>query len=266
MTQQTAKKTYSSENDLTPELRIKRELEAHENGLRVEGEKLRQRFRHVFECPNTIWGNAVIAETLQARVPGADVLEIGCSNGNFAERHIRLKPHWLVGIDMYPQMIEAARQRVPEAEFRVMDAHSLDFPDQSFDVVVGSSILHHLEYERAIMEIVRVLRPGGVAIFDEPLRDNPGGKIYRALTPKARTKEELPLSKKQILWADRQFGSATHRFSGLVSTALGLLTSFTGMSANAWPLRMADTIDQAISKTPLRFWMRRGALVWQKSA
>lgn len=45
-----------------------------------------------------------------------------------------------------------------------MDAHKLDFPENTFDVVYGAGILRHLDYARALLEILRVLRPGGAMI------------------------------------------------------------------------------------------------------
>ena len=50
-------------------------------------------------------------------------------------------------------------------DFRLMDAHKLDFPENTFDVVYGAGILRHLDYARALLEILRVLRPGGAMIF-----------------------------------------------------------------------------------------------------
>jgi ubiquinone/menaquinone biosynthesis C-methylase UbiE len=50
-----------------------------------------------------------------------------------------------------------------------MPAEKLDYPDAHFDVVVGIDILHHVDIPRAIKEVRRVLKPGGVAIFKEPI-------------------------------------------------------------------------------------------------
>jgi SAM-dependent methyltransferase len=50
---------------------------------------------------------------------------------------------------------------------------SLEFESNIFDVVFGSSVLHHLEFNRAINEILRVLKPGGRMVFAEPNMLNP---------------------------------------------------------------------------------------------
>src|SRR5690606_38208010 len=100
--------------------------------------------------------------------------------------------------------------------------------------------------------------------FREPLRDNPAGKMFRALTKKAHTEDELPLSRQQIQWADRVFGGGDHIHLGFASTAIGFITSFTPLSANNLFLRVADSIDRAIARTPLKWWMRRVVLIWRK--
>ena len=50
---------------------------------------------------------------------------------------------------------------------------SMSFEDSSFDTVVGSSILHHLEIDESIKEIFRVLKSGGTICFTEPNMMNP---------------------------------------------------------------------------------------------
>lgn len=80
----------------------------------------------------------------------------------------------------------------------IMDAHELDFEDDSFDVVFGREILHHLDYEVVAQEMRRVLKPGGQIVFLEPLGRNPVGKLVRHLTPEKRTEFEKPVDKHEL--------------------------------------------------------------------
>jgi SAM-dependent methyltransferase len=86
--------------------------------------------------------------------------------------------------------------------FKVMNAEELEYEDESFDLVCGTAIIHHLDLERALPEVNRVLRPGGWAIFTEPLGHNPLINAYRGRTPTMRTPDEHPLTMDDLagLW------------------------------------------------------------------
>lgn len=77
----------------------------------------------------------------------------------------------VVGIDASQYMIERAKAKAPsrnlEIEFRQGDAHSLPFDDNTFDAVISECTTCVLEKSRAILEMVRVAKPGGrVGIHD----------------------------------------------------------------------------------------------------
>ncbi len=101
---------------------------------------------------------------------GNSVLDMGCGTGTLAlaaER--RAGPGGRIcGIDASPQMIKRARKKASrsgsKAEFRIMPAEKLLYPDGTFDVVLGTLMLHHLpEDERlaCLREAFRVLKKGG---------------------------------------------------------------------------------------------------------
>jgi SAM-dependent methyltransferase len=87
----------------------------------------------------------------------------------------------------------------------------LPFPDRTFDAVLGKQILHHLDLRVAVPEIARVLRPGGRAVFLEPLIHNPLLEGYRRLTPHLRSPTERALSMDDIAWMGSHFRSYRHR-------------------------------------------------------
>lgn len=91
----------------------------------------------------------------------ATALDVGCGEGRFCrmlgERGIKT-----VGIDPTEALIEEARRRHPEGEYRIGRAEALDFPDASFDLVVSYlSLIDIPDLGPAIAEMARVLRPGG---------------------------------------------------------------------------------------------------------
>jgi glycosyltransferase involved in cell wall biosynthesis len=184
---------------------------------------------------------------LLARSAGREVLEYGCGDQPFA---LELARHGAraVGIDLSPVAIErarelAARQNLPAARFEVMDGESLRFGDDSFDLVCGTGVLHHLDLERALAEIARVLRPEGSAIFIEPLAHNPGLRLFRALTPRFRTRDEHPLTLDDLAAARSVFpetATSFHHFLGLAAFPLRGRPSF------GRALAALDRLDQAL--------------------
>jgi ubiquinone/menaquinone biosynthesis C-methylase UbiE len=104
---------------------------------------------------------------------GRAVLELGCGDGFFTARLGEASGARVIGVDVSPDLLAAARERLPAAEFVRADAHRLPFAAASFDAVVGSSVLHHLEPSTALAEARRVLKPGGRIAFAEPNLLNP---------------------------------------------------------------------------------------------
>ncbi|HVN45627.1 MAG TPA: class I SAM-dependent methyltransferase, partial [Steroidobacteraceae bacterium] len=106
--------------------------------------------------------------------PGACLLDFGCGWGDNTAVFARIG-YQVEGFDISERNLEVARQLAASAgvanqvHFGVQTAESLDYSDGQFDVVAGVDILHHVEIPRAIAECRRVLRPGGVAFFIEPL-------------------------------------------------------------------------------------------------
>jgi SAM-dependent methyltransferase len=99
---------------------------------------------------------------------GKDVLEIGVGMGADHLEWARARPRSLTGIDLTPRAIDFTRKRLElhaqTSDLRIADAEKLPFDDASFDLVYSWGVLHHTtDTPRAIQEVLRVLRPGGVA-------------------------------------------------------------------------------------------------------
>ncbi len=97
-----------------------------------------------------------------------DVLEIGVGMGADHAEWARVGPRSLTGVDLTPRAIEYTADRLSllglDSALRVADAEGLPFEDDSFDLVYSWGVLHHSpDTHRAIQEVYRVLRPGGVA-------------------------------------------------------------------------------------------------------
>jgi ubiquinone/menaquinone biosynthesis C-methylase UbiE len=155
---------------------------------------------------------------------GRRVLEYGCGSGSYAFKLARSGAQ-VLGIDISETGIDHARSRAKEeglegsTEFRVMDAMDLDLPANEFDLVCGSGILHHLDLDRALREVSRVLRPDGAAVFEEPLGHNPAINLYRRLTPRMRTPDEHPLLMADLDSMGRYFRKVDSEFFSLSTLA-----------------------------------------------
>jgi len=102
------------------------------------------------------------------------VLEIGCGVGYFTQEIVKSGAQ-VTAIDISPDLLDVAREKMKNDNviFKVENAYNLSFSDNNFDTIVGSSILHHLEVNKALSEFHRVLKPGGTLFFTEPNMVNP---------------------------------------------------------------------------------------------
>ncbi len=101
--------------------------------------------------------------------PGERVLDCGCGMGFHLLVLAALRDLRLVGLDPDAGRLEQAQREVPEAELVEGDAQSLPFADESFDKVLMTEVLEHIpDDRRALAEVRRVLRPGGVLALSVP--------------------------------------------------------------------------------------------------
>ena len=140
-----------------------------------------------FLAPNAIeiwgWGTPAGQERAKRRSKlllehahiqaGMNVLEYGCGTGLFSRQLATSGAH-LISIDLSPDLIaEAKKVSTANITYVVGDIELLDYSADSFDAVVGSSVLHHVDFTKALMEAYRVLKPGGRVAFAEPNMMNP---------------------------------------------------------------------------------------------
>ncbi len=97
------------------------------------------------------------------------VLDVGIGSGVFAEEFVR-RGIRLTGIDVNPDMIEATRRSVPDAQLLEASADSLPYGDGAFDLVFLGHVLHEVaDPVRALREALRVARVR-VAVLEWPYR------------------------------------------------------------------------------------------------
>jgi 2-polyprenyl-3-methyl-5-hydroxy-6-metoxy-1,4-benzoquinol methylase len=105
------------------------------------------------------------------------VCEVGCGYGVLSS-YFALRGAIVFGFDVAETNISVAERaaRVNGVEdrtsFQAMQAECLALPSNRFDLVFGNAVLHHLDIGASAREFFRILKPGGVAIFREPLGEN----------------------------------------------------------------------------------------------
>jgi SAM-dependent methyltransferase len=109
--------------------------------------------------------------TAMALAPGHVVLDVGCGPGT------DLPPlaaavgltGTVIGVDAEPSMLDEARRRAPDAVLHEGDAHALPLPDAAVDRARADRVLQHLaDPARALRELYRVVRPGGIVALADP--------------------------------------------------------------------------------------------------
>ncbi len=94
---------------------------------------------------------------------GRKVLEIGCGTGVDAQRFVMAKAHY-TGIDLTHKAILSTKAKIgSHGRLEVMNAESMDFPDNYFDLIYSWGVIHHaINPKNVINEAYRVLKPGGL--------------------------------------------------------------------------------------------------------
>ena len=122
-----------------------------------------------------------LSRRLGAMCSHPQCVDVGCNMGYYTHE-IRRQGLDVMGLDYSETLISEARQTYPEIEFKVASAYALPFPDMSVDGVTTFGLLQCVEnWQQVFQEIVRVLRPGGIAVVETNLAFGPVEALVRAM-------------------------------------------------------------------------------------
>jgi 2-polyprenyl-3-methyl-5-hydroxy-6-metoxy-1,4-benzoquinol methylase len=223
---------------------------AHE---RVHGKHLLQ------GDPELIWGWGTPAGRLRAQRRaqlilegagagrGSRILEIGCGTGMFTEMFARSGAD-ITAVDLSPELLEVARGRgLPSSQVRFVEKNFEDsMLDGPFDAVIGSSVLHHLDLDKAWPRIHELLKPGGRLSFAEPNMLNPqvfAERNFRRFFPQVSPDETafVRTTLRSTLYRIGFVDIAIKPFDWLHPAAppvlIPLISSLGDMLERVWPLR-----------------------------
>jgi 2-polyprenyl-3-methyl-5-hydroxy-6-metoxy-1,4-benzoquinol methylase len=191
------------------------------------------------------WGDAR-TEMMQfvGNVNGLTVLDYGCGSGQLGI-YLAMQGAHVSGFDLSPKGVEvanwASNRYGLDCSFRAMDAEEIDYPEERFDLVVGFGVLHHvIKYPRSAVQLARVLKTGGRAVFHETLWDNPLINFARRFTLPSGDAGDAHLTEKAI----HQFGAPFTKIEVHKRHILYMLKRFSSL-----PKR-----DLSQSLSPRPFW------------
>ncbi|MCK5510457.1 class I SAM-dependent methyltransferase [Candidatus Parcubacteria bacterium] len=117
------------------------------------------------------------------------VLEVGCGTGLFTKEIAETK-NKIIAIDISHELLNIARKKIQKNNltFLLSNAYKTEFSENTFDFIIGSSVLHHLNVDLALKEFYRILKPGGKIMFTEP----------NMLNPQIAIQKNIPFIKKMV--------------------------------------------------------------------
>jgi SAM-dependent methyltransferase len=136
-----------------------------------------------YHAPAELWDWRQRSALLLGDIRGKDLLDFGCGMGEesiyFATLGARVTAIDISAVGVATLRRRAAFHGLPIEAFE-MRADPTSFADASFDRIHGLGILHHVGIERGLAEVARLLRPGGTAVFLEPMGDCPTLEALKA--------------------------------------------------------------------------------------
>lgn len=180
----------------------------------------RQAARFDAERPRRLHERAWLDRFLALVVPGGTILDLGCGAGDPIAAYMASQGHVVVGVDASRAMLEIARARFPEGDWRLGDMRTLDVPER-FDGIIAWNSFFHLtrDEQREVLPLLAAHMAAGAALMltvgpeDGEVDGHVGGeRIYHAsLAPDEyrRRLGELSIDVVQFVAEDAECGGQT---------------------------------------------------------
>jgi SAM-dependent methyltransferase len=175
-----------------------------------------------------------------------EIFDFGCGDGTLSVVMARLGGR-VTAVDISPELLEVARQRAAvdgvaeRIDFLERDLVESPLPPNTFDVAVCNLVLHHVDLRAVVPLIVASLRPGGTAIFAEPIAFSRRLQRVRDLVPidKRASPGERPLSEDEVTFAAGQLVDPEITYFNLFGRLRRLLPNRHMLDQRSYPLTRA---------------------------
>lgn len=251
-----------------PAARSAREAELYDEGTVWDNSnRWNERFPHIFQSPNTALGERRFRSLVSARIGEARALDVGCGRGTLTRELRMMGAGSVYGFDISQREVELARQENGDLDGVEFGVHDAQAPlDGHFDLIVGRSILHHIDFHDVLVGFfARNLTPGGRMVFMEPM-SHPMTVFFHRLVPSAHTPDERPLTRSDAAWLEARLAARIVPVN-FVSFPAGAISSLLMRSADNALTRLADRIDRSLEHRPaMRAHGRQGIIVIDRPA
>jgi ubiquinone/menaquinone biosynthesis C-methylase UbiE len=181
--------------------------------------------------------------------PGLKTLEIGCGTGEYSKALLGHAAA-LFATDLSFSMLERAKIKLGgtrDVLFFVSDIERLPVSENSFDVILGNSVLHHLETGKALSEIFRAMKKGGRFAFSEPNMLNPQIFLQKRVKYIKKLAGDSPHETAFFRW-DVKAMLEKAGFRNVIVRPFDFLHPYTPAPF----INIVDTVGKFLERTPLK--------------
>lgn len=260
----------TAEEHALAEARAQSEAKAYDEGHVWEvSSRWHARVPHVILAPNTIRAEERFRALMAERARGGRVMDVGCGRGVLTAELHAMGAASVYGFDVSEGEVELARADCSDLSGVTFGVHGVEAPIEGvFDLIVGRSILHHLDFRQILPTLFeRNLAPGGRMLFMEPM-SHPLTLAFHRFVRAAHTPNEWPLKPDDVTWLRERFGAEVVPIN-LLSFPVGVLSGLLlkSLSPDNPLMRIADRIDRALEDvTVLHARGRQGIIVIDRPA
>ncbi len=242
---------------------VKHKMSEEHDKLKAEAEYQNKRSRGELERHNVRRGkfyylikNAWVLyhKVMDENTKDKRIIVVGCAEGGvtpLAKKGAKM----VLGIDIADEPVKKLNESIKaegledRAKAIVGNAEQLDLPEQSYDLICCSGVLHHLDVELSMQSWSKTLTKDGLVLMMEPMAMNPIIYLYRVLTPSMRTDDEHPLLPKDIKVLRKYFNKVT--VNGFVLTSIfSLIFAYLPniFSLKEKTFKMLESLDRGLLK------------------